>query len=80
MIRSNDSKAFMPEADKIIKAKGLNENTVSDTVHSNAFLSIPGKLNTYSGLQINTASAALISLRNVMTLTGISSGLSPALK
>ncbi len=80
MIRSSDSNAFIPEADRIIKAKGLNENTVSDTVHSNAFLRIPGKLNTYSGLQINMASAALILPRNVMTFAGISFGGSPALK
>lgn len=47
MIRSSDSNAFIPGADRIIKAKGLNENTVSYTIRSNAFLRIPGKLILY---------------------------------
>lgn len=67
MTNSKDSCAFSPELEAVIKAVGLSENTVVETVHSMAFFKMPGRLNTYSGVQMITPSASLISLRSFCT-------------
>jgi hypothetical protein len=70
MIRSRDSYAFCPEREATIIARGLSWKTVVATVHSMAFFNIPGRLKTYSGVQMMTPAAPSISVRNSRTFVG----------
>ncbi len=66
-----DSCAFSPEAAAVISAKGLSVKTVVETVHSMAFFNAPGRLKTYSGVQMMTPSAASTFRLKPITLSGI---------
>lgn len=66
-IKFSDSCAFSPLAEAVIRATGFSEKTTVDTVHSMAFFKIPGKLKTYSGVQISTPLAESIFCLNSLT-------------
>lgn len=69
-VSTRESCAFCPDVDAVIKATGLCESSMDETVQSIIFFNVPGTPIAYSGVQIKIPSASLNCLLRVEMVFG----------